>query len=157
MGIMLEQDQYWMRQALDLAKHAQAVGEVPIGAVVIDLETNQMLGQGYNSVITLSDPSAHAEIVALRDAGQSRNNYRLINTALYVTLEPCMMCAMAMIHARVSKLVYAAADQKLGIFSNKIDLFNLESSNHQFEIISDVLSHESSELIRAFFKARRNA
>jgi tRNA(adenine34) deaminase len=148
-------DQHWMQHALTLAREAEQVGEVPIGAVLVDNATQSVIGSGFNSVITAHDPTAHAEVMALRAAGQSRQNYRLIDSTLYVTLEPCPMCAMAMVHARISKLVYAASDPKLGCFSREHDFLRHANINHQFEVSAGILAEDASALLKTFFKARR--
>lgn len=143
----------WMRYALMLAHQAQEQGEVPVGAVLI--KDNILLGEGFNCPITLNDPSAHAEIQALRMAAQTENNYRLPQTTLFVTLEPCAMCAGAIIQARVSRVVFAASDPRTGAAGSVFNILQNQALNHQTEIVSGVLSDESAELLRAFFKTRR--
>lgn len=146
---------FFMEKALELAGQAYSEEEVPVGAVVV-LDA-QIIGSGYNSVITLSDPTAHAEIIALREAGKTIKNYRLLETSLYVTLEPCVMCYTAMIHARIKNLYYGAADPKGGIFSTgKFDLIK-NIFNHTISAKSGIIGEKSSRLLQEFFQARRGA
>lgn len=149
----LDVDEYWMQHALQLARQAQQQGEVPVGALIV--RDDKIIGQGYNQPITNHDPSAHAEIIALRDAGQNIKNYRLIETTLYVTLEPCVMCIGAILHARINKLVFGAIDPKRGAVCSALQLTHAEFSNHHVEWRSGVLEQACSELITAFFQARR--
>ena len=149
----IERDRYWMRHALTLAEKAQGDGEVPIGAVLVQDDT--VLGEGTNRTISDSDPTAHAEIVALREAGKKQRNYRLAGTTLYVTLEPCAMCAMALVHARVQRVVYAAPDPKTGAAGSVFDTLISERHNHRIEVTSGVLAMEAGDLLREFFRARR--
>jgi tRNA(adenine34) deaminase len=149
----LDVDEYWMQHALQLAKQAQQQGEVPVGALIV--RDDKIIGQGYNQPITNHDPSAHAEIIALRDAGQHIKNYRLIETTLYVTLEPCVMCIGAILHARINKLVFGATDPKRGAVCSALHLTHAGFSNHHVEWKSGVLEQACSELITAFFQARR--
>jgi tRNA(adenine34) deaminase len=142
-----------MQEALSQANLARALGEVPVGAVVV--KDGQVLGRGHNRVITDSDPSAHAEIVALRAAGRVLNNYRLIGCELYVTIEPCAMCAGALVHARLARLIYGAEDPKAGAVCSTMQVINGPSSNHKMEIKDGVLAAASSELLQAFFRERR--
>ena len=146
-------DENWMQSALDLAMQAQAVDEVPVGAVVV--YKDQIIGQGFNQPISHSDPTAHAEIMALRDAASHQGNYRLPGTTLYVTLEPCMMCAGAMVHARIDRLVYGAADPKTGVIDSHQQVFAEKTVNHKIKVSGGVLANECGELLSAFFKARR--
>lgn len=144
---------YYMTFALELACEGEKRGEVPVGAVI---EYNgKIIGEGCNCPITTSDPSAHAEIIAIREAGQNLSNYRLAGSVLYVTLEPCLMCYSAAVHARIKKIVYGAKDPKSGAFSTGA----LEKTgyifNHKIEIESGLLASESSELLKAFFKNKR--
>lgn len=147
-------DHYFMEKAYQLAERAQQQGEVPVGAVVV--KDNQIIGQGWNTPIQDHDPSAHAEIIALREAGQKMENYRLINTTLYVTLEPCMMCAYAMIQARVRRLVFGAADPTRGAAGSVIQVFTLPWINHRVEIIGGVMEEACSKLLKSFFVSKRS-
>lgn len=146
-------DEFWMQRALELAKQAEAAGEVPVGAVVVRDE--QVVGEGWNQPIGGHDPSAHAEMRALRDAAQRLNNYRLPQTTLYVTLEPCVMCAGAMIHARVKRVVFGARDPKTGAAGSVFDILNSDKHNHRVEIRGGVLAEECAGLLTDFFQARR--
>lgn len=147
-------DEAWMRRALDLAHHADvAHGEVPVGAVLV--ADGRVVGEGWNRNIGLHDPSAHAEILALRDAGQRVGNYRFPGATLYVTLEPCAMCAMAMVHARVARVVYGATDPKTGAAGSVFDTLISERHNHRVEVHGGVLADASAELLRTFFRKRR--
>ena len=150
---MHEQDVQWMSYALELAKRAQAEKEVPVGAVIV--HNDEVVGEGWNRPIGQHDPTAHAEIIALRHAGQHLNNYRLCNTTLYVTLEPCTMCLGAMIHARIDRLVFGAYDLKSGAVQSAYSLFDQTHFNHQFEWQGGVLESECSAILSAFFKQRR--
>lgn len=143
-----------MRRALQLAVHARdAEGEVPVGAVLV--LNDQIVGEGWNRNITLSDPSAHAEIGALRDAGQRFGNHRFPGAALYVTLEPCAMCAMALVHARVARVVYGADDPKTGAAGSVFDTLVSERHNHRVAVQGGLLARESAEMLQEFFRARR--
>jgi len=144
-----------MAEALSLAREAAACDEVPVGAVVVDPQ-GAIIGRGFNQPIVRHDPTAHAEIVALRDAAQQLKNYRLPGCTLYVTLEPCAMCAGAMLHARLSGVVFGAADPKSGACGSVINLFAEARLNHHAEISGGVLAGECSGLLSAFFAARRN-
>jgi tRNA(adenine34) deaminase len=146
-------DEEAMLAALAEAQAAAEAGEVPIGAVVCFLDW--IVGRGQNRVVRDKDPSAHAEIVALREAAQAMGNYRLNGCAIYVTLEPCAMCAGAMIHARIDRLVFAAADPKAGAAGSVLSVINHPQLNHQMQVEQGILAEESSELIRSFFQARR--
>jgi tRNA(adenine34) deaminase len=143
-----------MRRALELARHAEVSdGEVPVGAlVVID---GEIVGEGWNRNITLDDPTAHAEVQALRDAGRRRGNYRLPGATLYVTLEPCAMCAGAIVHARVARVVYGATDPKTGAAGSVFDVLQHERHNHRVEVTRGVLADECGDLLRQFFRSRR--
>ena len=143
----------WMRRALALADRAANEGEVPVGAVVVRDE--QLLGEGWNQVIAVQDPTAHAEIVALRDAAGAVGNYRLPGATLYVTLEPCTMCAGALVHARVSQLVFAATEPKAGVVCSTCSLLDEAWYNHKVSWQGGVLAEDSSSRLQAFFKARR--
>jgi tRNA(adenine34) deaminase len=142
-----------MREALAEARKANAAGEVPIGAVIVC--RGEMIARGQNSVIRTSDPTAHAEIVALRQAARTFGNYRLNGCSLFVTLEPCAMCAGAMVHARLDRLVYAAADPKAGAAGSVLSVINHPQLNHQMQVEEGVLADQSAELLRSFFRDRR--
>ena len=146
-----------MRAAIAEAQRARDAGEVPIGAVVaVDNGTRiQIVGRGYNQPIAASDPTAHAEIVALRDAARHAGNYRLTNAILCVTIEPCLMCVGAMVHARIGTIVYGAAEPKWGALASTVRGGDLPGLNHRFQIVSGVLEDECRDLIQAFFKERR--
>ncbi len=146
-------DVQFMSLAFELAQRAQGVGEVPVGAVVV--KDGLVIGEGWNHPISASDPTAHAEIVALRAAAQTLGTYRLLDTTLYVTLEPCAMCAGAMVHARVKRLVYAAADPRAGAAGSVFNITQHSSLNHRLECTSGVMAQECAALLRAFFVARR--
>ncbi len=142
-----------MGMALQLARQAEAVGEVPVGAVVV--HEGQVIGRGSNAPISETDPTAHAEIEALREAARLVGNYRLPETTLYVTLEPCPMCAGAMVHARVKRLVYGCADPRSGAAGSVFDITRAAALNHRLEVTGGVREAESRELLQAFFRARR--
>lgn len=147
-------DERWMRRALELGVHARdADGEVPVGAVLV--VGDQMIGEGWNRNITLNDPTAHAEIIALRAAGQSVGNYRFPGSTLYASLEPCAMCAMALVHARVARVVYAAADPKTGAAGSVFDTLISPLHNHRIEMGAGLLAEESGVMLREFFRSRR--
>ncbi|MGL9760502.1 MAG: tRNA adenosine(34) deaminase TadA [Symbiopectobacterium sp.] len=146
-------DEYWMRYALTLAKRAQEEGEVPVGAVLV--LDNQVIGEGWNCPIGHHDPTAHAEIMALRQGGQVLQNYRLINATLYVTLEPCVMCVGAMVHSRIGLLVYGANDEKTGAAGSLIDILRHSGMNHQIIITSGVLATECAHILSDFFRIQR--
>jgi tRNA(adenine34) deaminase len=147
------QDEKWMREALLLARQAEAAGEVPVGAVLV--KDGALLGSGWNQPIGAHDPTAHAEMIALRAAAKSSGNYRLMGTTLYVTLEPCAMCAGAMVHARVARLVYGAVDPKTGAAGSVFDLTRTDKLNHRLEVEGGVLAEECGGQLRAFFASRR--
>ncbi|MFT5172530.1 MAG: tRNA(adenine34) deaminase [Gammaproteobacteria bacterium] len=147
-------DLRWMRQALALAQRAACAGEVPVGAVLV--RDGQLLAEGYNRPIGDCDPSAHAEIVTLRAGAAAMANYRLIGTTLYVTMEPCAMCAGAIVHARVARVVYGAADQKWGACGSVFNLFEPGRLNHDVDLVGGVLGADSVQLLQAFFRARRS-
>jgi len=148
-------DEFWMRHALDLAQRAQHENdEIPVGAVVVSAE-GELLGEGWNRNITESDPTAHAEVVAMRSAGAKVGNYRLLDTTLYVTLEPCAMCAMAMIHARVGRVVFGASDPKTGAAGSVFDLLADPRHNHRIEVRGGVLAEEASQRLTNYFRAKR--
>ncbi len=151
-----EQDVAWMRRALALAAHARdAEQEVPVGAVLVRDEV--VLGLGWNRNIILHDPTAHAEIQALRAAGEAVGNHRFVGATLYVTLEPCAMCAMAMVHARLARVVYAATDPKTGAAGSVFDLLGSDRHNHRIQVQGGLLAEEAGAMLRAFFRARRGA
>ena len=143
----------WMQRAFDLAKKAEAQDEVPVGAVIV--YQDKIIGEGWNQPISADDPTAHAEIMALRDAGEKIGNYRLPNATIYVTLEPCTMCAGAIIHARLAKLVYSVDDPKTGACGSVFNLLQTEELNHKLEIEKGVMEEECRSLIRSFFKEKR--
>ena len=147
------EDRHWMSVALALAARAQEVGEVPVGAVVV--REGKQIGEGWNRPIGDHDPTAHAEICALRDAAQHQQNYRLPGTTLYVTLEPCVMCAGAMVHARVARVVYGASDPRAGAAGTQFQLLQSEVLNHRCEVVGGVLEEACSTLLKQFFRARR--
>jgi tRNA(adenine34) deaminase len=150
---MSAQDEKFMRGALALARQAEAAGEVPVGALLVRDE--QVIGRGWNHPIAAHDPTAHAEILALRDAAQSIGNYRLVDTCLYVTLEPCPMCAGALVHARVTRLVYGATDPRAGAAGTVFNLLQAQQLNHQVEVSGGLLAEECGALLRDFFAGRR--
>lgn len=149
----MSDDQHWMQRALELARHAEAEGEVPVGAVIV--LDNEIIGEGWNHPISGQDATAHAEIMALRQACESQQNYRLPGADIYVTLEPCVMCAGALVHARIRRLVYATSEPKTGAAGSCVDVFSLPNLNHRLQCESGLLAEESSELLRTFFRARR--
>jgi tRNA(adenine34) deaminase len=153
------QDEYAMRLALDQALNAQLVGEVPVGAVITHMADGvpQVVATGYNRPITTNDPTAHAEIVALRHAAQLLGNYRLPGCTLYVTLEPCAMCAMALMHARIGRLVFAASDPKTGAVGSVLNLFDNAKLNHHTHVEGGLLAEPASALLHDFFVERRAA
>jgi tRNA(adenine34) deaminase len=143
----------WMREALEEARKAEAEGEVPVGAVV--LINGKIVGRGHNHSIRASDPTAHAEILALRHAAHGMKNYRMPDSVLVVTVEPCVMCAGALIQARVSELIFGAKDPKAGAIVSHFQLASAPQLNHSFSVTSGVLEQECSSLLKAFFEARR--
>ena len=146
-------DEHWMQQALLLASQAEVEGEVPVGALLI--RDDACIGEGWNRPITQHDPTAHAEVMALRAAGYAAGNYRQNNTTLYVTLEPCLMCVGAMVHARIERLVFGAADPKSGTVSSLCAGFSLPGLNHQVEFTGGVLAEECGAILKQFFRERR--
>ena len=146
-------DEYWMAQALKLADQAEAEGEIPVGAIVV--QDNTIIAQGWNRSICTHDPSAHAEMLAIRQAGQYLENYRMLDCTLYVTLEPCSMCAGLLVHSRIKRLVYGADDAKTGAVNSVINLVQHPQFNHQIEVTSGVLAQECGDKLSAFFKRRR--
>lgn len=143
-----------MQQALQLAQQAQLLGEVPVGALVVS-ENGELLASGFNQPITQYDPTAHAEIVALRAASQVIKNYRLPNTTLYVTIEPCTMCLGAMMHARVSRLVFGAKEPRAGAVVSQLNAESLSFFNHQIAVTGGVLEEQCGAIIRDFFRNKR--
>lgn len=146
-------DEYWMRQALLLAQQAEHNGEVPVGAVIV--LNDQLIGSGWNQPISQNDPTAHAEVVALRAACLQQQNYRLPNSTMYITLEPCIMCAGAIVHARIERVVFAATEPKTGAAGSCFDIFNTNQLNHRVNCDQGVLAEESSKLLRDFFRSKR--
>jgi tRNA(adenine34) deaminase len=146
-------DEDYMRTALLLANEAAQAGEVPVGAVVV--MDGEIIGRGSNAPISRHDPSAHAEMMALRDAARRVGNYRLVGCDLYVTLEPCLMCAGAMFHARIARVVYGASDPKTGVAGSVLDVFAERRLNHHAEIVGGILSAECGAMLSRFFAARR--
>ncbi len=146
-------DEFWMRQALALAERAQAEGEVPVGAVIV--KDDECIGEGWNQPISTRDPSAHAEMAALRAAAGRLKNYRLPGATLYVTLEPCAMCAGAVVLARIGRLVYAAADPRSGAAGSVFNILQSGQLNHRVELTAGVLEREAATMLQAFFKSRR--
>lgn len=152
---MTQQDHFWMEQAIILAQQAAATGEVPVGALLV--RDNTCIGAGHNRVIGLCDPTAHAEVLALREAARRVDNYRLVDSTLYVTLEPCPMCAGAMVHARIKRLVFGASDPRAGACGSIYNLVQSDYLNHRVEITAGVLDETCGELLRKFFRERRDA
>jgi len=146
-------DERYMQRALELAARAEAEGEVPVGAVLV--ADDRIVAGSWNRCIALNDPTAHAELSALRAAGQALGNYRLPGATLYVTLEPCAMCAGAMVHARIARLVYGAADPKTGAAGSVFDLLRAPQLNHRVEVTGGVLEAPCGAILREFFRARR--
>ena len=149
-----DEDEFHMRRALELAINAERAGEVPVGAVV--LAAGQVIGEGWNSPIALNDPTAHAEMLALRRAAEAARSYRLPDATLYVTLEPCVMCAGAIVHARIRRLVFGARDLRFGGVRSKFRLADSDLLNHRVEITEGVLAAECTALLREFFRRRRD-
>ena len=152
---MQDEDEYWMRRALALARQGALAGEVPVGAVVVREGT--LLGEGWNAPIGRCDPSAHAEIVALRAAALASGNYRLPGATLYVTIEPCAMCAGALMHARVARLVFAAREPRAGVVASNAGLLDAGFFNHRMAWAEGVCADEAAQLMRDFFRDRRGA
>ena len=146
-------DELFLRRALELAREAEARGEVPVGAVVVC--DGRIVGEGFNAPISTGDPTAHAEIVAVRAAAKSLNNYRLSGCTLYVSLEPCVMCAGAIVHARLDRLVFGARDLRFGGVRSKFQLVDSDLLNHRVAVTEGVLAAECTELLRRFFASRR--
>ena len=150
----LEVDEFWMNRAIEAAIEAEKLGEVPIGACLID-EHGALLAVAGNRTITLSDPTAHAEILVLRESAARIGNYRLLNSTLYTTIEPCAMCAGALVNARVKRLVYGANDERFGAVETHFRICDSPSLNHQIEIEAGVLAEECRNLMQSFFRQRR--
>ncbi len=149
-----ESDQAFMQRAFELAQKAAQLNEIPVGAVVV--YQGNIIGEGFNQSILLNDPSAHAEMHAIRQAGQHLNNYRLLDCTLYVTLEPCPMCAGLLVHSRIKRLVYASPDLKTGAAGSAFNLVANTQLNHQVEVNSGIMTEQCSALLSGFFKRRRN-
>ena len=149
-----ELDTFWMQHALELAQRAESEGEVPVGAVVV--YEDQIIGEGWNRPIIDSDPTAHAEIMALRAAAKKINNYRLLDTTLYVTLEPCIMCTGAIIHSRVKRVVYGAYDPKAGASQSAFTILGTDCLNHKVDVTDGVLADECGQILTTFFRNKRN-
>ena len=152
---MRSDDEFWMRRALDLAREAERAGEVPVGAVLVS--EGEEGGAGANAPISTCDPSAHAEIRALRAAARRLRNYRLPGCTLYATMEPCPMCAGAIVHARVARLVYGARDPRWGADGSVFDILRSGRLNHRLEVVGGVLAEESATLLQSFFRERRES
>lgn len=148
-----EHHQFYMEKAIEQANLAEEIGEVPVGAVVV--LNSEIIGSGYNRCITDSDPSLHAEMVAIRQAAQRINNYRLVGASLYVTLEPCSMCAGLLVHSRLKQLIYGTNDPKAGAAGSIMNLVQHEQLNHKIEIVPNVLDDTCSEMLSQFFRKRR--
>ena len=146
-------DEHWMRHALELAKKAESLDEVPVGAVIV--KDDVIIAEGWNQPILSNDATAHAEIMALRAAGEVLDNYRIVDAELFVTLEPCSMCVGALIHARIKRVVFAASEPRTGALGGAFNLLESNDHNHIFEYEAGVLADESRDLIKAFFKRRR--
>ena len=153
MGISTEQDEAWMRYAIRLAQRAEDQGEVPVGAIIV--RNNHCIAEGWNTPIIDSDPTAHAEMTALRNAGKALKNYRLNDCTLYVTLEPCVMCMGAISHARITRVVFGATDPKRGAICSALELTEAPFLNHKVAWQAGVLSETCGDLLRDFFKAKR--
>ena len=143
----------WMQRALELAAHAEAEGEVPVGAVIV--RGDEVIAEGWNQPVASHDPTAHAEVMALRAAGKAEKNYRLLDATLYVTLEPCVMCAGAIIHARIGRVVYGAPDPRVGAAGSAFSLLGSDQFNHVVQVEGGILGTECADFLRRFFKARR--
>ncbi len=146
-------DEIWMQRALELARQGAEAGEVPVGAVLV--RDDQVLGEGFNQPIIAHDPTAHAEVVALRAAADAEQNYRLPGSTLYVTLEPCTMCFGALVHARVARLVYAASEPRAGVCVSQLQLPQVDFYNHKLLVEGGLMQEESAAMLKAFFAARR--
>ena len=149
----MNDDESFMRKALAQARQALAQDEVPIGAVVV--ASGRVVGRGHNQVISNSDPTAHAEIVAIRDAARYQGTYRLTDTTIYVTIEPCLMCAGSLVHSRVSKIVYGAREPKAGVINSNARVLDAPFLNHRVEVVGGVMAAECRALVQEFFAKRR--
>jgi len=147
------QHEFWMRRALELARTAQTYGEVPVGAVVV--QDNQMIGEGCNGPIGRTDPTAHAEMIAIRQAARTLKNYRMPDATLYVSVEPCTMCAGALVHARIKTLVFACTEPRAGAVVSSAQVLDNPGLNHKVEVLQGLMADESSILLRSFFTSRR--
>ena len=152
---MIEQDEFWMREAIRAARAAETLNEVPIGACLID-DQGKLLATAGNRTITQTDPTAHAEILVLREVAALVHNYRLVGTTIYTTIEPCAMCAGALVNARVERLVYGAADERFGAVETHFNICDNALLNHRIEIVSGVLADECRALMQDFFRKRRD-
>jgi tRNA(adenine34) deaminase len=150
----MSNDEEWMREAYALAERAANLGEVPVGAILV--RADQVLGQGHNQPITATDPTAHAEIIALRDAARQSGNYRLPGSTLYVTIEPCTMCAGALLHARVERLVFAAREPREGSVRSVARVLEIAGRNHTVAVTEGILAEECGALLRQFFRRKRS-
>lgn len=146
-------DEVWMQHAIDLAAKAEAIGEVPVGAVLV--KDNQLIAEGWNQMISSHDPSAHAEMQAIRAGAKLLNNYRLTDCTLYITLEPCSMCSGLMVHSRIKRVVFGAHDLKTGAAGSVLNIVQQVEFNHQLEVVSGVLAQQCSAQLSAFFRRRR--
>ena len=146
-------DEHWMQHAITLAARAEQQGEVPVGAVLV--KNDHILGEGWNQMISLNDPSAHAEMQAIRAAAVNVGNYRLVDCSLYVTLEPCCMCAGVMVHSRIKRLIFGTHDAKTGAAGSVLNVVQHHQFNHQQDIVSGVLAAQCAEQLSSFFKRRR--
>lgn len=155
MDTQQQTDEHFMHRAMELAKQGEALGEVPVGAVIV--KDGEIIGEGFNQPISSCDPTAHAEVVALRDAASRIENYRLVDCTLYVTIEPCTMCAGSLVHARIKRLVFGAAEPKSGVVGSNDNVLLLPHFNHSIEIVPGILAEECSTAMSDFFAARRAA
>ena len=149
----MDNEQLYMSQALELAREAFAVGEVPVGALVV--KDNKVIGRGYNQSIKNSDPTAHAEVIALRDAANTLKNYRLSGCELYVTIEPCAMCVGAMVHARIQRVIFGAIEPRAGALVSQLKMMDMPHFNHNFDWQGGILESECGALMKEFFRDRR--
>ena len=145
----------FMRQALELAVHAQSQNEVPVGAVVV--RQGDVIGRGFNQTIHANDPSAHAEVVAVRDAAQRIGNHRLVRCSVYVSVEPCLMCVGLLVHARIQRLIFGSSEPKAGAITSRLAVRDMDFLNHEFEITAGVLATESQKILQRFFRAKRSS